>query len=56
MAVKKILLSLLSAAAMCSAFAQNDSLADGRSGRIEFQSITPPDRWQFVRKNLDNTV
>ncbi len=31
------------------------SLADGRNGRIEFESITPPDRWQFVRKNLDNT-
>ncbi|MGB4061918.1 MAG: dienelactone hydrolase family protein [Burkholderiaceae bacterium] len=25
------------------------------SGKVEFQSITPPDRWQFVRKNLDNT-
>lgn len=31
------------------------SLADGQTGRIEFDSITPPDRWQFVRKNLDNT-
>ena len=30
-------------------------LTDGQVGRIEYQSITPPDRWQFVRKNLDNT-
>ena len=30
-------------------------LAAGQTGRIEFQSITPPDRWQFVRKNMDNT-
>lgn len=25
------------------------------SGRIEFDSITPPDRWQFVRRVLDKT-
>lgn len=31
------------------------SLVGGQTGRIEFDSITPPDRWQFVRKNLDNT-
>lgn len=30
-------------------------LGGGQTGRIEFDSITPPDRWQFVRKNLDNT-
>jgi dienelactone hydrolase len=30
-------------------------LSAGQTGRIEFQSITPPDRWQFVRKNMDNT-
>lgn len=30
-------------------------LSGGQTGRIEFDSITPPDRWQFVRKNLDNT-
>ena len=38
--------------------AQAAPLADllgGQTGRIEFNSITPPDRWQFVRKNLDNT-
>lgn len=51
----KLLFGLLSVATICSAYAQSDSLADGRSGRIEFQSITPPDRWQFVRKNLDST-
>ncbi|HRK38734.1 MAG TPA: dienelactone hydrolase family protein [Burkholderiaceae bacterium] len=32
-----------------------DTLAGGQTGKIEYQSITPPDRWQFVRKNLDNT-
>lgn len=32
-----------------------DTLAGGQAGKIEYQSITPPDRWQFVRKNLDNT-
>ena len=31
------------------------SLSGGEVGRIEFDSITPPDRWQFVRKNMDNT-
>lgn len=30
-------------------------LSGGQTGRIEFDSITPPDRWQFIRKNLDNT-
>jgi dienelactone hydrolase len=35
--------------------AQADSLADGRVGRIEFQSINTPDLWQFARKNLQNT-
>ena len=25
------------------------------SGRIEFQSITPPNRWQYIRRNLENT-
>jgi len=55
MKLKQLLLGLLTVTAMCSAYAQTDSLADGRSGRIEFQSITPPDRWQFVRKNLENT-
>lgn len=30
-------------------------LSGGQTGRVEFDSITPPDRWQFVRKNLDNT-
>ena len=26
------------------------------TGRIEFPSITPPNRWDFVRKHLDNTT
>ena len=30
-------------------------LSAGQTGRIEFQSMTPPDRWQFVRRNIDNT-
>ena len=31
------------------------TLSGGQAGRIEFQSITPPDRWQFVRKVMENT-
>ena len=31
------------------------SLEQGQTGRIEFNSITPPDRFQYVRRNLDNT-
>jgi dienelactone hydrolase len=30
-------------------------LSGGQTGRIEFDSITPPDRWQFVRKVMENT-
>jgi dienelactone hydrolase len=30
-------------------------LIGGQTGRVEFDSITPSDRWQFVRKNLENT-
>jgi len=30
-------------------------LSGGQTGRIEFNSITPPNRWEFVRKNMDNT-
>lgn len=30
-------------------------LTGGQTGRIEFDTVTPPDRWQFVRKNRDNT-
>lgn len=47
-----ILVILTSVAAQAAPLAD---LSNGRSGRIEFNSITPPDRWQFVRKNLDNT-
>lgn len=55
MKLNKLLLGLLSVAAMCSAYAQSDSLADGRSGRIEFDSMNSPDRWQYARLNLQNT-
>lgn len=30
-------------------------LSAGQTGRIEFNSITPPNRWEFVRKVMDNT-
>ena len=30
-------------------------LHGGETGRIEFNSITPPNRWEFVRKVMDNT-
>lgn len=32
-----------------------DTLSGGQTGKIEYNSITPPDRWQFVRKNMTNT-
>jgi dienelactone hydrolase len=32
-----------------------DTLKAGQSGRVEFNSITPPDRHQYARLNLDNT-
>ncbi len=37
------------------ASAQTDNLADGRVGRIDFQSINTPDMWQYARRNLNNT-
>lgn len=45
----------LSLAAYAAGAEPVDSLSSGQVGRIEFNSITPPDRWQFVRKNLSNT-
>lgn len=48
----------LTALAICGLSSFAAPVADmsaGQTGRIEFDSITPPDRWQFVRKNLDNT-
>ena len=30
-------------------------LASGATGRIEFQSMNPPDRWQYARLNMQNT-
>lgn len=31
-------------------------LSNGETGRIEFQSITPPDRYQYARLNMENTA
>jgi len=53
--MKKILLCMALLAATAIKAAPLEDLRGGQTGRIEFNSITPPDRWQFVRKNLDNT-
>ena len=55
MKFKKLIVLALSIPAIGSAYAQSESLSDGRSGRIEFQSINVPDMWQFARKNTNNT-
>lgn len=31
------------------------NLSGGQTGRIEFESITPPNRWEYARLNLQNT-
>ncbi len=46
------------ALAICSLGALANPVADlhgGQTGRIEFDSITPPNRWEFVRKVMENT-
>lgn len=55
MKFKKLIVLALSIPAIGSAYAQSESLSDGRSGRIEFLSINVPDMWQFARKNTSNT-
>lgn len=55
MKFKTLIVLALSIPAIGSAYAQSESLSDGRSGRIEFQSINAPDMWQFARKNTSNT-
>lgn len=52
---KLILLALCSAFTSC-ALAQSENLSDGRSGRVEFQSINVPSIWQFARKNTTETT
>lgn len=49
------LLACLAIAHSSIAQAQTASLADGRSGRIEFNSITPSSMWTYVRKNMTDT-
>lgn len=55
MNIKKLILAMLCCAAFSPAMAQSENLSDGRSGRIEFQSVSVPDMWQFARKNTTNT-
>ena len=31
------------------------NLSDRQTGRIEFDSMNPPDRWQYARLNMQNT-
>jgi len=51
----KRLLIVLTLCSMAACAAPLDTLAGGQTGKIEYNSITPPDRWQFVRKNMTNT-
>lgn len=54
--MKRLVLALaLAGGAVVAHAAPLTDLSGGQTGRIEFRSITPPDRWQFVRKNLNNT-
>lgn len=55
MKFKTLIVLALSIPAIGTAYAQSESLSDGRSGRIEFQSINVHDMWQFARKNISNT-
>lgn len=53
--IKVLYGTVLAICGLSAVAAQFANLSGGQTGRIEFDSITPPDRWQFVRKNLDNT-
>jgi dienelactone hydrolase len=53
--MKKIVLCMAFLGSAAMGAAPLEDLKGGQTGRIEFNSSTPPDRWQFVRKNLDNT-
>ena len=45
----------LFAAALTAQAAPVFDLSGGQTGRIEFQSISPPNPWAYVRKNLTDT-
>lgn len=53
--MKKCLLALLLASSFASA-APLDDLAGSQVGRIEYASITPPSRWEYVREFKKNTT
>jgi dienelactone hydrolase len=55
MNIEKLILTMLCCAAIGPAMAQSENLSDGRSGRIEFQSVNVPSMWEFARKNTTNT-
>ena len=52
MKFKTLIVLALSIPAIGSAYAQSESLSDGRSGRIEFQSINVPDMLQPLRPSM----
>ena len=31
-------------------------LSGGQTGRIEFESMNPPNRWEYARLNMQNTT
>ncbi len=55
MNINKVILAMLCCAAINPAMAQSENLSDGRSGRVEFQSVNVPSMWEFARKNTSNT-
>ena len=54
--MKRILatIALIASTAIAHAAPLTD-LSDGQTGRIEFDSISVPDMWQYARKNTSNT-
>ena len=53
--MKNCLLALALVSCFASA-APLDDLAGGQVGRIEYASITPPSRWEYVREFKKNTT
>ena len=47
--------SALSLSGMSTNAAQLVDLSAGQTGRIEYQSITPPNRWEYLREVKQNT-
>ena len=50
-----LLLLVFSSASTLSIAAALVDLSGGQTGRFEYKSITPPNRWEYARLNLQNT-